>query len=46
MKAWSAKILMLPWMFLFMKPTVMGAQTAIYLATETSIANTSGKYFK
>lgn len=46
MKAWSAKILIFPWMFLFMKTTVMGAQTAIYLATETSIANTSGKFFK
>lgn len=46
MKAWSARILMLPWMFLFMKPPVMGAQTAIYLATETSISNTSGKFFK
>lgn len=46
MKAWSAKLIMLPWIYLFMKPTVMGAQTAIYLATETNISNTSGKYFK
>lgn len=46
MKVWSARMLMLPWMYLFMKPPVMGAQTAIYLATETSIASTSGKLFK
>lgn len=46
MKTWSARILMLPWMFLFMKTPVMGAQTAIYLATENSIASTTGKLFK
>lgn len=46
MKVWSARMLMLPWMYLFMKPAMMGAQTAIYLATETSIASTSGKLFK
>lgn len=46
MRAWSAKILMLPWMYLFMKTPEMGAQTAIFLATDTSIASTTGKYFK
>lgn len=46
MQAWSARLIMLPWMYLFTKPPVMGAQTAIYLATEISISKTSGKFFK
>lgn len=46
MKAWSARLLMFPWMYLFTKPPVMGAQTAIYLATEISIAKKTGEFFK
>jgi len=47
MRAFTAKIIMFPWMWVLMKTPVLGAQTAIYLATEQqSIASTSGEYFK
>lgn len=46
MRAKSCKMLMLPWMFIFMKTPVMGAQTVIYLATDDKIKSTSGEYFK
>lgn len=46
MRAISAKLIMFPCMWLFMKTPVMGAQTAIYLATDEKIKSTSGEYFK
>lgn len=46
MRAISAKIIMFPCMWIFMKTPIMGAQTAIYLATEGKIKSTSGEYFK
>jgi retinol dehydrogenase 13 len=46
MRAFSAKLIMFPCMFMFMKTAVMGAQTAIYLATDEKIKTTTGEYFK
>lgn len=46
MRSISAKIIMFPCMFIFMKTPVLGAQTAIYLATDEKIKTTSGEYFK
>lgn len=46
MRAISAKIIMFPCMWIFMKTPVLGAQTAIYLATDEKIKTTSGEYFK
>jgi NAD(P)-dependent dehydrogenase (short-subunit alcohol dehydrogenase family) len=46
MRAFTAKLIMFPCMFMFMKKPVMGAQTAIYLATDEKIKTTSGEYFK
>lgn len=46
MRSFSAKILMLPWMWIFMKTPNQGAQTAIYLATDKSLSNVTGEYFK
>lgn len=46
MRAISAKIIMFPCMWIFMKTPTLGAQTIIYLATESSVKSTSGEYFK
>lgn len=46
MRSFSAKILMLPWMWMFMKTPNQGAQTAIYLATDNTLSNITGEYFK
>lgn len=46
MRAFSAKLIMFPCMWMFMKTPIMGAQTAIYLATDEKIKSTSGEYFK
>lgn len=46
MRSFSAKILMLPWMWIFMKTPNQGAQTAIYLAIDNSLSNVTGEYFK
>lgn len=46
MRAITCKIIMFPWMWIFMKTPILGAQTAIYLATEKSIAKISGEYYK
>ncbi|CAG9808017.1 unnamed protein product [Chironomus riparius] len=45
MRSFSAKILMLPWMWIFMKTPNLGAQTAIYLATDNSLSTVTGEYF-
>lgn len=46
MRAISAKIIMFPCMWIFMKTPVLGAQTAIFLATDEKIKSTTGEYFK
>lgn len=46
MRAVSAKLIMFPCMWVFMKTPVLGAQTAIYLATDEKLKTTSGEYFK
>lgn len=46
MKAISMRLIMFPCMFIFMKTATLGAQTAIYLATDDKIATTSGKFLK
>lgn len=46
MRAKSCKLLMLPWIFIFMKTPAQGAQTVIHLATDDKIKSTSGEYFK
>jgi retinol dehydrogenase 13 len=46
MKAFSMRLIMFPCMFVFMKTAQMGAQTAIYLASDEKVKNTSGAFFK
>lgn len=46
MRAFSTKLIMFPCMWLFMKTPLLGAQTAIYMATDENIKTTSGEYFK
>lgn len=46
MRAFSMKIIMFPCMWTLMKTPLLGAQTAIYLATDEKINSTSGEYFK
>lgn len=46
MRAISAKIIMFPCMWIFMKTPILGAQTAIFLATDEKIKTSSGEYFK
>lgn len=46
MRAISTRLIMFPCMYIFMKTPTMGAQTAIYLATDDKIKSTSGEYFK
>lgn len=46
MRAISTKLIMFPCMWIFMKTPILGAQTAIYLATDEKIKTTSGEYFK
>jgi NAD(P)-dependent dehydrogenase (short-subunit alcohol dehydrogenase family) len=43
--AMKAKLMLFLWMYIFMKSPVMGAQTIIYLATESNLKS-SGKYYK
>lgn len=46
MRAFFAKLIILPWMWIFMKTPVLGAQTAIFLATDRSLTEVSGEFFK
>lgn len=46
MKAISARLIIFPWMWIFMKAPIMGAQSAIFIATDKSIVDTTGEYFK
>jgi retinol dehydrogenase 13 len=46
MRALSAKLIMFPCMYVFMKTPILGAQTAIFLATDDKVRSTSGEYFK
>lgn len=39
------KLLMRPWMWLFLKNAVQGAQTAVYAAVTRELDEQSGKYF-
>ncbi|KFB38935.1 short-chain dehydrogenase [Anopheles sinensis] len=45
MKALFAKVLTYPWMWLFMKSPVQGAQTIVRLVTDPELAATSGEFF-
>ncbi|XP_055378111.1 retinol dehydrogenase 13 [Condylostylus longicornis] len=45
MSSLSVKLITFPWMWLFMKNPFEGAQTAIYLATDSKLKNTTGEYF-
>ncbi|KAG5671363.1 hypothetical protein PVAND_001564 [Polypedilum vanderplanki] len=45
MRAFFAKLIIFPWMWIFMKSPEQGAQTAVFLATESSISSVTGKYF-
>lgn len=40
------KLLMRPWMWLFLKNAVQGAQTAVYAAVTRELDEQSGKYFR
>lgn len=46
MRAFMCKCIMFPWMWLFMKKPILGAQTMVYLATQPTISTTTGAYFK
>lgn len=46
MGALCAKVLTYPWMWLFMKNPIQGAQTAIFLSVNKALDNVTGKYFK
>lgn len=46
MKKWNIRMIMAPWMWLFMKSPNQGAQTSIFLATDPSLSNISGKFFR
>lgn len=46
MKAITAKLIIYPWMWIFMKNAMMGAQTMVYLATDPVLKETTGQYFK
>jgi hypothetical protein len=39
------KVVMLPWIWLFMKTPKQGAQTSLYVAVAPEVENYSGKYF-
>ncbi|XP_014486757.1 PREDICTED: retinol dehydrogenase 13-like isoform X2 [Dinoponera quadriceps] len=39
------KLIMQPWMWLFLKSAVQGAQTAVYVAVNRELREHSGKYF-
>ncbi|XP_032685548.1 retinol dehydrogenase 13-like isoform X2 [Odontomachus brunneus] len=39
------KLIMQPWMWLFLKSAVQGAQTAVYVAVSRELKKHSGKYF-
>lgn len=46
MRSMCAKLMIYPWMWTFMKTPEQGAQTAVYLLTEPTLNNVTGKYFK
>lgn len=46
MRSMCAKMMIYPWMWTFMKTPEQGAQTAVYLLTEPTLNNVTGKYFK
>lgn len=46
MRSTCAHAVIYPWMWVFMKTALQGAQTALYLVTEPSLATVGGKYFK
>ncbi|XP_012223159.2 retinol dehydrogenase 13 isoform X1 [Linepithema humile] len=43
--AFLIKLIMRPWMWLFLKNAVQGAQTAVYAAVAKELSKHSGKYF-